>query len=113
MARVLDLNNIARPVLELTLQDPERTTIRVSTPTEALVQELQAFAPNLEKLKAGDQESVALAYDFAARLISCNLDGIKVTATALRNKYRMDLTAAAVFLSAYTEFINEVKNEKN
>lgn len=113
MARVLDLNTIERPVLELTLSDPDHTTIRVSTPTEALVQELQSFATDLEKLKNGDQESVALAYTFAAQLISCNLDGIKVTAKDLRGKYRMDLTAAVVFFSAYTEFINEVQNEKN
>lgn len=114
MARVLDLNTAERPTLELTLQDKERTTILVSTPSEALVRELEAMAPDMgELLKRGDKESVDAIYDLAARLISCNRLGMQVTAEELRTKYRMGLESALLFFSAYLDFINELTNAKN
>lgn len=114
MARVLDLNTAQRPTLELTLQDEGRTLVRVTTPTEGLVRELQATAPELKKtLETGDQESLVAIFDLAAQLISCNRDGFKVTGEELRTKYRMDLESAVIFYSAYMDFINEITNAKN
>lgn len=113
MAHVLDLNNVQRPTLELTLMDDNRTLFRVKTPTESMVQELQQMVPDLERLTKGDKEAVDLIYDLAARLISCNRDFIKVTAEELRGKYRMDLESAILFFNAYMDFISAVTNEKN
>lgn len=114
MAKVLDFNTIERPVLELVMQDDERTHIRVSTPTESLVEELAQLAPQLDKvLQSKDAESVAAIYDLAARLINCNRDCIKVTPEDLRGKYRMNLESLIIFFGAYVDFINEVTNAKN
>ena len=114
MARVLDLNTVERPTLELTLQDEARTVVRITMPTEALVQELSAVAPDLENsLKKGDAESVENIYNLAASLISCNRDNFKVTGEELRTKYKMDLESAVVFYSGYIDFIDDIKNRKN
>lgn len=114
MARVLDLNTVKRPTLDLTLQDTERTTLRLTTPTEALVDELKNLTTeDLQKLQTGDREAVETIYSLAARLISCNRDFVEVTAEELRGKYRMDLETAAIFFVAYLDFITEVGNQKN
>lgn len=114
MSRVLDLNTVKRPTLDLTLQDVDRTTLRLTTPTEALVDELKGLkAEDLENLKTGDREAVENIYDLAARLISCNREFIKITGDELQGKYRMDLETAAIFFVAYLDFINEVGNQKN
>ncbi|MBR5879148.1 MAG: hypothetical protein IKY91_06300 [Akkermansia sp.] len=113
MNKVLDLNTVQRPTLELTLMDDARTTFRVSTPTEAMVQELQQMGSELESLKSGNRDAVATIYNLAARLISCNRDYIVVTAEELRSKYRMDLESAILFFSAYMDFISAIQNEKN
>lgn len=112
--KTLDFNAIDRPVLKLTMADDARTVIRVSTPTEGLVEELQATTPKLqEAFKAGGAESIGMCYNLAARLISCNLDFVDVTAEELIKTYRIDLQGLIVFYSAYMEFINEISNAKN
>ena len=47
MAKTINFNNINRPFLRLIMQDDAQTTIDVTTPTEALVEELTAAAPEL------------------------------------------------------------------
>ena len=113
MARVLDLNSVQRPTLELTLMDDDRTLLRVSMPTEGMVSELQAMTSDLKKVEKGDREAVELIYDLAARLLSCNRDRIQVTAEELRGKYRVDLESLLIVYSAYMDFINEISNQKN
>ena len=114
MAKVLDFNTVERPVLELVMQDADRTHIRVSTPTEGLVEELAALAPQLEKvLQAKDADSIAAIYDLAARLINCNRDCLKVTPEELRGKFRMNFESLVIFFGAYVDFINEITQAKN
>lgn len=115
----LDFNQINRPVLELTMMDKERTVITVTTPTEGLVEELQTTLPELQKIFApGDQGTVDAAYDLASRLISCNKQGLQVSADDLRSKYwpadrLTNLENLVFFFSAYTDFIEEINNAKN
>lgn len=112
--RTLDLNTAERPTLELTLQDTERTTIRVTTPTEGLISEVQQLSPDIvEIIKKGDKESMDAVFDLSARLISCNLDNVTITAAELRGKYNMRLESAVLFYSAYMDFITEITNGKN
>ena len=113
MARVLDLNCVQSSIMDLTLQDDDRTVLHLDFPTEALVRELEQMGPELKKIESGDRSSVELIYDLAARLISCNFDYIKVTAQELREKYRMNLFSAMTFFSAYLSFINDLGNQKN
>lgn len=114
MAKKLDFNSVEPLVLELTMKDEARTVIRVSTPTEALVEELQHVASKLSAAVKGKSEaSTESIYDLAARLISCNLDDLKVTKEDLRDKYRMNLENLLIFFGAYIDFINEITHEKN
>jgi len=112
--KVLDLNGVSRSTLELTLQDDEHTLVRVSMPTEGLMQELQSEAPEmLDVMRSGSKDGIREIYDLAARLISCNRDFLKITGDELRGKYRMDLESAVIFFSAYLDFINAIISEKN
>lgn len=114
MAKTLDFNKVKRPALQLIMQDEARTEIKVSAPTQSLVEELRDLLPELERVLApGDKESAAAAYDLAARLINCNRSLISVTGDELRTKYHMDLESLLIFYSAYTDFISEIQNAKN
>jgi hypothetical protein len=110
---VLDFNSAQRPTLELTMMDDARTILRVKTPPESMIQELQNMSAELRKLETGDGDAVGMIYDLAARLMSQNRDYIKVTAEDLRGKYRMAVEDLILFYSAYLDFINTLTNEKN
>lgn len=113
MARVLDLNCVQSSLMDLTLQDENRTVLSLDFPTEALVRELENMSPELAKIEKGDRSAVDMIYDLAARLISCNFDFVKVTAEELRGKYRMNLFSAIQFFNGYLDAINELSNSKN
>ena len=67
----------------------------------------------LTVIKTGNKEGVQSIYDLAARLISCNREGITITASELLGKYRMTLESAVVFFSAYMDYITGITNQKN
>lgn len=114
MAKVLDLNTIYGPTMELTLCDKDRTTLTLTTPTEGLVDELKALTPDqLRRMEKGDKEAVESIYDLAARIISRNRDGVKVTSKTLRGRYAMTLWHLLAFFEGYLEFINEASAAKN
>ena len=114
MSKILDLNSLQIPTLELTFTDDKHTTLHVTAPTEALISELESWVKGgLEPLSKGDQASIGLAYDLTARLLSCNREGITITAEELRATYRVDLWTLIPVVNGYMEFISEIKNEKN
>lgn len=110
---VLDLNNAKRPTLEVCMTDEARTVLRVTTPSEAVINEFEALLPELSKIQQGDRSAVDLIYDLTAQILSCNRDFIKVTPEELRGKYRMDLETAIIFWAEYNKFIDGIANEKN
>jgi hypothetical protein len=110
----LDFNALTAPTLPLVMRDAAKTEIIVTTPTEGLVEELQAAAPELTKaLNANDAASIEAVYNLAAKLISCNRAGLQVTADDLRHKYELNLEALIVFYNAYLSFLSEITNAKN
>lgn len=114
MAKTLDFNVIVPPTLPLVMRDPERTKIDVVAPTEGLVEELEAVAPAMKESLEADQKAATPAiYGLAARLISCNQQGLVVTAEELRDKYKLNLEALIVFYNTYMDFLNEVADAKN
>lgn len=114
MAKTLDFNSLEPVVLELIMKDDARTHIRVSTPTEALVEELQQVAPKLSAaINDKNAPSIESIYDLAARLISCNRDFLKVNKEELRDKYHMNLESLLIFFGAYIDFINDITKAKN
>ena len=63
MPKTINFNSINRPYLRLIMQDDAQTTIDVTTPTEAMVEELTATAPELEDvLKTMDANSIRAVY---------------------------------------------------
>lgn len=114
MAKTLNFNTIVPPTLPLVMCDDEKTAITVVAPIEALVEELQEIAPQMEAaLKAEAETATPVIYDLAARLISCNKEGLQVTADDLRGKYRLGLEALIVFYNVYLDFLGEITNAKN
>lgn len=114
MSRVLDLNTIKLPTLELTFTDADRTTIHVTAPTEALINEMESWVKNsMDTLSAGDSNSVEAAFDLTARLLSCNREHLVITSADLQKKYGVDIWTLVAILNAYTDFISDIKNEKN
>ena len=114
MSKVLDFNTVERPTLELIMPDTDHTVIKVGTPTESLVEELAALAPQLEKvLQAKDADSIEAIYDLAARLINCNRNFIKVTPEDLRGKFNMNFENLVLFFGHYIDFINDITRAKN
>ncbi len=110
----LDFNALTAPTLPLVMCDAEKTELVVTTPTEGLVEELQALAPELTKVLGADNaDSIEAVYSLAAKLISCNRAGLQVTADDLRNKYKLNLEALIVFYNVYLSFVNEITNAKN
>lgn len=114
MAKSLDFNKINRPVLQLTMKDDQKTVIKVSTPSEALIEELDATLPEIQGIMAGgNKEAIECAYELAAKLINYNRSFVKVTPEELRTKYSLDLESLIIFFSAYIDFIGEITNAKN
>lgn len=114
MAKTLDFNALKRPTLPLIMQDEQRTKILVSTPTQGLVELMDAVGRDFDSLyESGDAEGIRAAYDLAARLISCNLTGLQVVAEDLRDKYKLNLYDLMLFFGAYNDFLSEIENAKN
>ena len=110
----LDFNTLQRPYLELTMQDADRTTIKVSTPTESLIEEFELAMPQLQAVATGgNADALQASYNLAAKIINCNRSFITVTAEELREKYKIDLEGLIIFFSAYMDFIEEIYKEKN
>ena len=114
MAKTLDFNALKKPTLPLVMQDEQRTKILVSTPTQGLVEQLEAAGPEFEAVfESGDVEGIKAAYVLAAQLMSCNLSGIKVTAEDLRDKFKLNLYEIMLFFGAYNDFLAEIESAKN
>lgn len=114
MAKILDFNLLQQPTQVLRMADDEKTVIHVSAPTVNMVDELKNNGAMLEAaLKSNDPNTTQAVYNLAARLISCNLDGIVVTPEELAVKYRMSLVALKMFFETYVEFLSEITNSKN
>lgn len=114
MAHELNFNSIERPHLKLTMRDKDHTVLRVTTPTEEMIERLQTCAGELQGILAKkDETATRAAWDLLADLLSYNLEGIKVTADELRGKYGLYLEDAIVLMTAYLGFINDLTNAKN
>lgn len=112
MENVLDFRSCRPPILPVVL--PDGLKLHVTPPTVDLQDELQANVGELQKvLTSGDAESVATMYDLAARLMSCNRHGIRLTAVDLRDNHGLDLEDLMLFYSAYADFISGIKRAKN
>lgn len=112
--RVLDFNVERLPVLSLVMRDDAKTRIDVTTPTEGMYEELRHISPKLTTAaKEPESADARELYDLTARLISCNQQGLRVTAEDLAGKYRFNLESLILFYGAYVRFVDEVTSIKN
>lgn len=114
MIKKLDFNALEQPVLEITLRDAKQTRVRITAPSESMVERFMSMAENIQKLKTDNTgETIKAAYDCIAELINCNLDEITVTAESLRDQYGLKLYDAVIFCKIYLEFLQEFESAKN
>ena len=114
MARELNFNSLERPHLKLTMRDADHTVLRVTTPTEELVEKLTACVGELQEvLERKDADATRAAWDLLADFLSYNMEGIKVTADDLRGKYGLYLEDAILLMKTYMDFITDITNAKN
>ena len=112
MAKSFDFNSFNRPALEVRLN--RDTVLNVTTPPERMIEQLMANADAIGRLKgSNDIELIRSCFEFAADIISNNLEGVTVTAEELRDKYKVDGVGLLAFFNAYVEFISEITNAKN
>ena len=115
----LNFNQLLAPVLELEMADEAHTLITVTTPSEGIVEELEAMRAQAATIFSEDNPDVLNAcYDLAARIISCNRQGLQVSVEDLKTKYwpadrMVNQVHLLAFFKAYLEFIEEIKNAKN
>ena len=113
MSRVLDFNEVQSSFMDITLCDPDRTTVHLDIPTEEVINKLQNMQTELERMKTGDMDAVKAIYDLAACLINCNEDFFTITGEELLKKYGMKKVPILKFFSAYMAGIEELSNLKN
>lgn len=114
MARVFDFNSLEQPVLEATLKDEAKTTVRLTVPTEELFERFVGMSKELDKLaKNPDGTLIRAVFNLWAEIFSCNADGLTFTAEELRDKYKIKLEHLICFQPAYLDFIAEIQNAKN
>ena len=114
MAKMLDLNALEQPILEVKLRDDNRTIFRLTTPTTKLVDRFVAAKGEMSEIASSrDAEKIKKLYELTAELISCNAEYITVTAEELRDKYRLTFGDIIVIFAAYLDFIKEFNNAKN
>lgn len=112
--RVLDFNVERLPALTLVMKDEAKTRIDVTTPTEGLYEELRQISPKLTTVaKEPESADARELYDLAARLISCNLQGVLVTAEDLAGKYKFNLEMLILFYGAYARHVADITSIKN
>ena len=81
--------------------------------SELYAYEEKKVAPAMHAGLESDETGIPVIYDLAARLISCNTQGLAVSADDLRDKYKLNLEALVVFYNVYLDFINEAASAKN
>lgn len=114
MAKILDLNALEQPILEIALRDSARTIFRLTTPTVTLVERFTAAKSEISEIaKTRNVDKIKKLYELTAEIISCNTDYITVTAEELRDKYRVTFGDLVVIFAAYLDFIKDFNNAKN
>jgi hypothetical protein len=114
MIKKLDLNALEQPTLELTLLDADKTTFRLMCPDVKLVERFMVASRELSAVQtSGDAKAIKKLYALTAEIISCNQDGIDVTAEELRDKYGVKFVHLIFIFKDYLDFIKEINEAKN
>lgn len=114
MSEIYSFSEHRPPVLEIELPDKNKTVVHVTPPTLKLIEEVTERMPDLLDLHTkGAPELVRASFDLAARMMSCNLDGMTFTAEDLRDAYELTRYDVIGFFKLYVDFLTEIKDAKN
>ena len=114
MSKIIDLNALEQPILEVKLRDQARTIFRLTTPTTKLVEKfVAAKAEVADAAKTHNEGKIHMLYELAAEIFSCNEDYKTVTAEELKDVYRMTFHDLVVVFAAYLDFIKGLNEAKN
>jgi hypothetical protein len=110
MANSFNFNTVKPKTMTVTLSDEKKTVLIVKTPDKKLMNELVS----LNKLVADmdDVNAIDAIYDLASKVLSRNVNGIKITTKKLNDLYD-DVSYITAFLVSYTNFVKALSNEKN
>lgn len=102
------------PVLEIELPDKKKTVVHVTPPLLKLIEEVTERMPDLLDLHTKSApERARASFDLAARMMSCNLDGMTFTAEELRDVYGLTRYDVIGFFKLYIDFLAGLKDAKN
>lgn len=113
MGKSLNFNSIKKTYLTVTLADENNTTLLITTPTKAVMDDLVSIQESLTTVSDDETslEATDNLYAVCAKLMSRNKAGIKITKDKLSEIF--DFEDIIVFFDAYMEFIGEVTSAKN
>ena len=116
MAKVLNFNNITKKYLTVTLPDKNKTTLMITTPTKATMDNLLTLQEVFESVdeNVNDEDSRILMnslYGTVAEIMSCNKGGVKITEKLVSETF--DFEDITIFYTEYIKFVDEVVNSKN
>lgn len=112
--KALDFNTVKKNYWKIVLPDEDKTRLDIMTPTKRMTEEMGEILSLLYKAANDPNDTeMVIAYEFVAKCMSRNKQGVTVTGKQLEPI--LDFEDLAIFLDNYTEFIDEQKqaNEKN
>lgn len=110
MANTFDFNKVKLKTMNVTLSDEKKTTLIITTPDKKLMDELKSFKNLTQNLDETDV--LDSLYELAAKIMSRNKTGVKVSAEMLKELYD-DMGYLIAFLNAYTDFVKDLIGSKN
>lgn len=114
MAKILDLNALDQPVLDVRLRDDKRTVFHLTAPSVKLYEKFIAAKAEVGEIaKTRNEEKIRKLFELTAEIVSCNTDYITVTAEELRDIYRLKFGDVVIIFAAYLDFLKEINNAKN
>lgn len=108
MAKPLNFNNIKKRYMTVTLADKDKTCVMITTPTKAILSQMVELQENIEQID-NELELLDEMYSLVAQIMSRNKGGIEVPQSLIESC--MDFDDLKIFISAYFEFVQELKQE--
>lgn len=114
MSEIYSFSAHRPPTIAFELPDKKKTVVHVAPPLLSLIEEVTARLPDLLDLHTKSApERARASFDLAARMMSCNLDGMTFTAEELRDVYKLTRYDVIGFFKLYVDFLADLKDAKN
>lgn len=110
MSRTLNFNNLKKRYMTVTFPNEEQTSIMINTPTKKILEEFVGMQSIVED-SSKQSEVMDAFYSVVAKIMSHNKGGVKITKDFLEEY--LDFEDIMTFVQSYTEFIQEITNQKN